>query len=1297
MKKNASKNHFMKVLGFVCILTILAAASALPVFSSPVPIPVPAAPDPLIPFTTYTIPTRGGSHTWEVPVSNTLVKPKMDVMFVLDTTGSMHSILPTISSAITDFTADMMAAGATDIHWGAAFFGDMDVDRPWFGIELLLGDYPLATVMSAIENLPLTGGGDPPEDPLAAYMWTIELTDWRQDAQHVIVIVTDNPTKTAANPPRGTITYGGHPITFTGAAAYSSEKNIIPCLMTFSTIPQLKDWADALRYPENLWRTKEDLLARLHTAIIAPVTGDGEDYYYKAEVISTTYEDTGLPSLDVDITIDPSNFLLKNGERKEFEFLAEGKYNPDRFNATTIVEIGFFVRANEDDEWKWIESATQYIRYRVGDHSVIYNVNTTDPTVSDPPVTTTHTEGDEVMVEGGLRRAAPYIFIGWNTEPDGSGTYYDPEDVFTMPNEDVTLYAIWYPRPVGRIIKDADVTEVGLGDTYSYSLKIINSALSSEDWKNVIVTDILPANLEWVSTEIINRSGSRDPDDVKAYFDLVTNTVSIECGNIIGDDDETEDKVVEVKITVKLISGVGGEYIENTAVAESYNDVPKSDMERTLILYTVTYEANGGIGGPHLESGISYDSDHVVLDIGTPTGISCPGFTFLGWNTKADGTGGNYYPGSFLHVIIDTILYARWYESRTVTYHANNGTGDIYELADVALGSNHSVLGVGVPVNFSYPDHIFLGWKDEDGVEYDPEDEFIVDSDKDLYARWVKISYEANGGTGGPYIETEIPPSKEHTVLAVEYTGIDRIGYTFVRWNTEPDGTGDPYNPGVKIPITDEDVTFYAQWLVNKYIVTYNANGGIGGPYKTAEMPYGSIHEALDLPDTSISREGFTFLGWGLEDADDNVDYDVGEEITVDGDITLYAKWGCTVTYDANGGAGGTYDDEIVAPGSEYTVLSIGSPVNFSRSSHTFSGWNTAANGSGTSYAVGAEITVEKDITLYAQWSSSGGGGTTPTTYTVTYDANEGTGGPYNVRNISSGSNHTVLARSATGINRSGHTFQGWNTKEDGTGTDYKEGSSLPVTSNITLYAQWSKDQELDTENHFAYIIGYTDGNVRPGGNITRAEVATIFFRLLTQSSRASMWSKNNNFPDVSAAAWYNNAISTLTRGNILTGYPDGNFRPKNTITRAELAAIAVRFASADDIAQVTNRPSFSDISGHWAQDHITLAGALGYVNGYPDGSFRPNTPITRAEVANLTNNVLNRHVESADDLLSGMKTWPDNTSGTWYYLPIQEATNSHFYTRKADGKNEIWATIRTNPDWAALEKPTSQPGDVDY
>ena len=224
----------------------------------------------------------------------------------------------------------------------------------------------------------------------------------------------------------------------------------------------------------------------------------------------------------------------------------------------------------------------------------------------------------------------------------------------------------------------------------------------------------------------------------------------------------------------------------------------------------------------------------------------------------------------------------------------------------------------------------------------------------------------------------------------------------------------------------------------------------------------------------------------------------------------------------------------------------------------------------------------------------------------------------------------------------------------------------------------------LNTTDHFAYIVGYGNGEVRPQNNITRAEVATIFFRLLTDDVRDENLTKTNRYSDVAATSWYNTAVSTLSSMGIITGYPDGTFRPNAAITRAEFAAIAARFDNDGD----KTAAKFSDIATHWAKDEISIAYNNGWITGYPDGTFGPQRDITRAETMTLVNRVLNRQPETEDDLLPNMTVWTDNANPkAWYYLAVQEATNSHYYKFKTNSKYEKWTELRETRDWTLLEK----------
>lgn len=243
-----------------------------------------------------------------------------------------------------------------------------------------------------------------------------------------------------------------------------------------------------------------------------------------------------------------------------------------------------------------------------------------------------------------------------------------------------------------------------------------------------------------------------------------------------------------------------------------------------------------------------------------------------------------------------------------------------------------------------------------------------------------------------------------------------------------------------------------------------------------------------------------------------------------------------------------------------------------------------------------------------------------------------------------------------------------------------------PTPSKPTVEIEDDDALGLNTDDHFAYIIGYPDGTVQPNGQITRAEATTIFFRLLTEESRSANLTKTNGYTDVASDAWYNTAVSAMTKAGIVDGYPDGTFRPDAPITRAEMAKIISLFAKLDK-----SESRFSDIAGHWAEAYIRLAAGNGWIAGYPDGTFGPQRNITRAETATMINRVLDRVPSEESHLLSRgvMQIWPDANPGDWFYLAMQEATNSHDYERNAKwaAADEQWTALRETRDWKALEQ----------
>lgn len=308
-------------------------------------------------------------------------------------------------------------------------------------------------------------------------------------------------------------------------------------------------------------------------------------------------------------------------------------------------------------------------------------------------------------------------------------------------------------------------------------------------------------------------------------------------------------------------------------------------------------------------------------------------------------------------------------------------------------------------------------------------------------------------------------------------------------------------------------------------------------------------------------------------------------------------------------------------------------------------------------------------------WQNKQGGNPDPTYYyKLHYEPNGGT--VYQDEWYT----YNTLVQLTKVPSREGYTFTGWYADKDLT----QKITDVRMTSHKTVYAGWRATNVPDWLNgtdHFAYVVGYPDGNVKPMANISRAEVATIFFRLLKEEVRDANLTTTNNFEDVNEGYWCNAAVSTMAKLGIIEGRTATTFDPEAPITRAEFAAICARF----ETSKVEGGNSFTDIAGHWAEEEIKRAAALGWILGYEDDTFHPENKITRAEAMTMFNRVLNRLPEEESDLLEGMRVWPDNQPGTWYYLAVQEATNSHNYKHKGE-IYETWTELTEDPDWSQYE-----------
>ena len=561
---------------------------------------------------------------------------------------------------------------------------------------------------------------------------------------------------------------------------------------------------------------------------------------------------------------------------------------------------------------------------------------------------------------------------------------------------------------------------------------------------------------------------------------------------------------------------------------------------------------------------------------------------------------------------------------------------------------------------------------------------------------------------------------------AVQSVATAKPGYHFTGWKCETREA--TTSTGTLYEVTADQVQtlfnahpnqrvfrFTAQFEPNRFKVEFNKNttDTVTGKMDDQTFQYAEAGDAYLNPNAFV-RPGYRFLGWSETEDGKGTSYaDKAKFLGVpanDGAIvTLYAQWQAyspvTIRYTAVPNNLGTVvlnkESQTASAATEETGSPdparqeiVGATAATAQDS-VFEGWYDQ-NGKRLSMERRYEPTTVKGLyeggSYVAYFHAK--------QYTLHFDANGGEGTMGDLT-YTHGQDQSLTK---CGFTRAGYDFLGWATAADGN-VAYHDQQSLSITQDTTLYAVWKQQpnqggsggghhnsgsggtQEkpdetppttLNDTDHYAYIVGYEDGTIRPNGHITRAEAATVFFRLLTDEARDANLTDRSPYPDVSAGAWYNKAVATLSRMGILSGYEDGSFRPNATVTRAEFAAMAARF---DTEAKPVDTP-FTDLTGCCAADEIAKAYGKGWVNGYGDNTFRPNGPITRAEAVTLINRVLRRLPETDKDLLPDERTWPDNPETFWGYLALQEASNSHLYDRKSDGY-ETQTKLLPPRDWS--------------
>ena len=871
-----------------------------------------------------------------------------------------------------------------------------------------------------------------------------------------------------------------------------------------------------------------------------------------------------------------------------------------------------------------------------------------------------------------------YVFAGWYADPAGEQAYDFTGK--TMPAQNITVYAKWE------------------APTFTVTVYDVNKETKLKTFENVSLRDTI------------------DKDA------MPTDKVTLAEGDTF----------------------LGWTYEDGTPF--NFNTAITQDIELYARVgnktgYSVTYVVDSSIANPQTKDTQKYAKDSKATVLNNLDQLPA-NKVFLYWE---DASGNKYYPNSSIKITGNVTLYAVYgdkAETVTVTYHSNFGSTDsTYTTKAMPNNGKFSVAdysALDLPDRTGYE---FTGWSTKSGeqkVEFEKGDDARADTNgsNDLYAQWKPIqitdvitvtikgntstvTYDGQPHTVNGYDIVSITGNADYTQADVSLKSEAQNKYNITQTNAgtytmaldarDFVNTNDKFTNvkfviaevgQLKLTINKRNVTLtsasdskvYDGTALTKPEVTVTGDGFVTGEATNIKAT-GSVTNVSDgeVTNTITYNEGANFKA-------DNY-----EITTTEGKLTI-TKRSVTLTSET---ANKVYDGtpltkpEVTVTGDGFvtgevtdikatgTITDVGTVTNtitFAKG-EKFKDSNYAITKTEGTLEV-TPITDKVTVTITGNTKTVRYNGKEQSVTGFTYTAPEG------VTVAPKDSSKAVAKGTNVGTYKMGLTSKDFTVTSD----IYKEfkiivnDGYLEITRSgghhprpkPTVEIEDDDALGLNTTDHFAYIVGYGNGEVRPQNNITRAEVATIFFRLLTDDVRDENLTKTNRYSDVAATSWYNTAVSTLSSMGIITGYPDGTFRPNAAITRAEFAAIAARFDSNGD----KTTAKFSDIATHWAKDEISIAYNNGWITGYPDGTFGPQRDITRAETMTLVNRVLNRQPETEDDLLPNMMVWTDNANpNAWYYLAVQEATNSHYYEFKTNSQYEKWTELRETRDWTQLEK----------
>ena len=821
------------------------------------------------------------------------------------------------------------------------------------------------------------------------------------------------------------------------------------------------------------------------------------------------------------------------------------------------------------------------------------------------------------------------------------------------------------------------------GEDYKEDLSSILAAWAAQIKK-------VPAGTNAVMTDIVDISRF-------TIVDYDSKLVRENDGKLIWNIGDIPEETTQVTITVKAKEGVYGKVHTNENVYLTYtpagSDTPTT-IDKTVIghpfvnidapaTYTVTYTANGGTGTTTDPNSPYVEGDSVSQ---VSNGFTYEGYTFAGWEeVVADGVAPvTVTEGAFSMPARNVVFQATWTPiaildvEKVVT--SVGGTNILYDQDGEPTNMPQAKVGdtivwtVTVRNTGAAAGYVALA-------------DLVDELSNEKEVTFVSASVLADDETG----KYEVAATNGAVMFQYSYTvtaadkGLDLIN-TVTLNNTESE------SKPVKVENIDVEKVLTGIYAPNsttaktgttaevgdtiKWTITITNNGDeavtIGTPTDVLTVDGIAVDSSLVTISTSAADSDGKYTIPGKVEGQDASSIVFTVEYTVrDEDLNKQISNSATVN-----GVSDTADDTVnvgVTP-----ALSVIKTVN--KTSVTV--------GDKIIYTITVKNTGNVDLTNVEVKDTFVDGGTGKLTVKA---------GDMKIGTLAVGKEAKIeLEYTTTSDDRNGLKNTAMATAN---GVEGKSSSVDVTVKSEPITPVGPSKPQLNYEDHYAYVVGYPDGLVHPERNITRAEVATIFFRMLLDESREYFWAQENDFSDVAETDWFNNAVSTLANAQLINGYPDGSYRPNANITRAEFATIAIRFFLDEDVEIEEN--NLSDVKGHWAEANINLAYALELINGYPDGTFRPDQKITRAEAMAIVNRVLKRAPEK-DHLLKDMIEWPDNlNTAAWYYADVQEATNSHKFHMDKEEEYEIWTELLPVRDWVALEQEWSKanssknPGEV--